>query len=391
MVHPIGVVGKPGGDSTRASGHKFRLGGILLGLLMVLRRRRETLIRTLTIVQVLAFSLMTAVGADTATGALGNDAMIFKSSSGDWWWDPSILWYEGQYNLFSMLKLHGSKLENSVLHATSADGVHWVDHGAVITSTVFPANQIFKMYVARCGDRFIMDHGALSKPDSGNDTLRFYESRNLSDWSYIGENHPDPKYYVPQGRWDHMYILPKEEGNPAAGFWGYAVANPNRKMIDEGRGFGMMESSNGREWTRLPPPKVDCGRYAPINFLEIGGCERLAGKYYLIGGFVGVLGQFSYSEFTFVADSPTGPFKLDQDAWRLCGSSGYPGNLGVQFLASFARGNGEILFSQYISTAKGTWPAKEVWLVPLKRPPANGILEEQRCGQRHRHHPECGQ
>ena len=312
-------------------------------------------------IAVIALSVTTAAGAGTPK----NDAMIFKSSSGSWWWDPSIIWHDGQYYLFSMLKPgasvvgDGMLLADSMLLATSKDGVHWQDHGASLTSNR-PDKRVYKMFVGRCGDRFIMDHGAFSQAGEQN-TLCFYESKDLHNWSNIGENHPDPKYYAPHGRWDHMYILPKDEANTAAGFWGYVVANPNPAMIKEGRGFGMMESSNGREWTQLPPPKVDCGRFPPIHSLETGGCERLAGKYYLIGGYANIMGQFNYSMFTLVSDSPTGPFKLDQDAWRLCGGSGYPGRWGVQFLAAFARGNGEILISQYISFDRG------VWLVPLKK------------------------
>jgi hypothetical protein len=332
------------------------------------------MLKSLTVVSVIGLAMMTAVGAGAEASSPKSEAMIFTPSSGDMW-DPSVIWHDGQYHLFAMMKPRGVVIQPErqtewpgyygMLYATSKDGVHWQDQGSVLTPTRAD-KRVLKMFVGRCGDRFIMDHGAYG-PFSQvgglyNDTLGFYESKDLRNWTYIGENHPDPKYYETKGRWDHMYMLPKEEGNPAAGFWGYVVAAPNEAMCNEGRGFGMMESPDGRKWTPLPPPKVDCGRFPPIHALEIGGCERLAGKYYLIGGGVAPeFGQLNYSMFALVADSPTGPFKLDQDAWRLCGGSGYPGRMGVQWLASFCRGNGEILFSQYISGEKG------VWLVPLKK------------------------
>ena len=52
----------------------------------------------------------------------------------------------------------------------------------------------------------------------GQNLMRWYESTDLRRWNYLFSSSPDPRWYgvPPQpARWDHMYILPKEErGNP---------------------------------------------------------------------------------------------------------------------------------------------------------------------------------
>ena len=85
---------------------------------------------------------------------------------------------------------------------------------------------------------------------------------------------------------------------------------------------------------------------AACSHFEYGGCERLGGKYYLIGGYANIAGFAGYSMFTLVADDPRGPFRPDVEAFRLCGSS----RQNVTWLAAWCRGNGELLVSNYAST-----------------------------------------
>ncbi len=73
----------------------------------------------------------------------------------------------------------------------------------------------------------------------------------------MGESHADTRWYVDTaagGRWDHMYMLSKEEGNPKAGYWGWVVANPKPAERTQNRAFGMMESADGFHWKRHPAP-----------------------------------------------------------------------------------------------------------------------------------------
>ena len=293
--------------------------------------------------------------------------MIYRPVNGAMW-DPSLIWFDGKYHAFMMYSRDTANGFDAghCLKAVSDDGVHWRDDTVVIEE---PERQkgwkFFKCFVVRCGDRFIMNHG-VARPE-GQDLMRFYESKDLKTWNLISSTRPDPRWYgLPPDphRWDHMYILPKEEGNPAAGYWGYpvAVAKPGEPC-----GVGMMHSPDGRTWEVLPPARVEWGDIPPAN-LEWGGCERFAGKFYLIGGGVH-MGFKAYGMFVFQADAPTGPFRPDPETVRLCGNS----HVRISWLAAWCRGNGELLISNYASMEPGNLAP---WLLPLRQPIAdeNGHL-----------------
>ena len=275
-------------------------------------------------------------------------------------WDPSILWHNGRYHAFMMYNRDGvNGLEaRHCLLAVSEDGVHWRDEAVVLEERERARDcKFFKCMVARCGERFIMNHG-VARPE-GQDMLRFYESPDLRTWTYLYSSRPDPRWYgLPPDphRWDHMYMLPKVEGNPAAGYWGYpvAIAKPG-----DPRGVGLMQSADGRQWEPLPPAKVDWGDTPPVE-LEWGGCERIGGRYYLIGGGL-YLGFGGYGMFTFVADHPRGPFRPVTGPMRLCGHS----HTNISWLAVWCRGHGERLISNYASLAPGNMAP---WLLPLRKP-----------------------
>ena len=300
-------------------------------------------------------------------------AMVYMPPRGAMW-DPSVLWHDGKYYMFSMYWPAAAGWE-SVWLATSSDGVHWRDYGEVIPHprAKSPCNQVYKCFVSRCGDRFVMDFGAFSGKlgTEIQDTLCFYQSQDLIHWKHAGESHADARWYLDTaagGRWDHMYVLPKEEGNPKAGYWGWVVANPKPAERARNRAFGMMESADGLHWNALQPPLVELGGMDPISpglAYETGGAERIGGKYYLLAGTYRYLRQMSYAMFTFTSDNPRGPFKLDPMDYRLCGASQahppLPTGTGVQQLACWVRGNGELLISNYLSWGN-------IVLLPLRKP-----------------------
>lgn len=288
--------------------------------------------------------------------------MIYRPKTGVLW-DPSIIWHDGSYYAFVMYDKDGRGFGHCFL-ASSTDGVHWKDEGTILEERDrAQGSQFYKCFVGRCGDRFIMDHGVLRQ--AGQDTLRFYQSNDLRNWTYIASTQPDLRWYVRPGRWDHMYVLPKEEANPSGGFWGYVVAVP-RNGVDLP---AMMESADGLKWDVLPPARTEWGRTPPRNHFEYGGCERIGTRYYLIGGAHEYISQ-GYSTYTLTADHPRGPFRPDAEAYRLCGSSTKAAGLGVQLLAGWARAKGELLISNSACVPSG------VWLLPLRKPvlDANGHL-----------------
>ena len=92
--------------------------------------------------------------------------MIYHPEKGAMW-DPSILWYRGKYYAFMMYNRdgdHGLEAGHCLL-AVSEDGVHWRDEAVVLEERERERGcKFFKCMVARCGDRFIMDHG-VARPE----------------------------------------------------------------------------------------------------------------------------------------------------------------------------------------------------------------------------------
>ena len=265
--------------------------------------------------------------------------MIYRTDSGRLW-DPSVIWYKDSY--WAVMMYGAEPVDNfkwtGCMLASSTDGVHWKDEGEVIRERELDRGcQFFKAFFGRLTGHFVLDHG-VATPD-GQDILRFYESYDLREWKYLFSSSPDSRWYGVKGephRWDHMYMLPKEEDNPSAGYWGHVVAVPKAGTPP---GVGMMQSADGRDWEVLPPAPIDWPDVLPArDHFEWGGCERIGDKYYLIGGTNNYISK-GYSMYTLVSDDPCGPFRPDVEAFRLCGTSTDAAGWGVSFLAGWSRGN----------------------------------------------------
>jgi hypothetical protein len=279
---------------------------------------------------------------------------LYKPSKGSFW-DPTVIYANNQYYMYTM---YGG---DSVWLATSLDGVHWKDYGVVLKSEGFKNNTVWKQYVAKVGDRYIMDYGAFTDKGTNNNLLRFYESTDLIHWKFLYESTIDTRYYRADGRWDHMFMMPKNEANLGEGYFGYMVANP----IDHG-GFGMMESADGVHYQPIKAPDMLADFKVPN--LEPGGVKKLGGKYYFIGGDGSHFGFSGFGVYTYVADSPTGPFRPDMPAYHLTGTSGIDGDGFVQILAAFVKDSPEDLVSVPFSfrSTPGT-DGRDVWFLPMRK------------------------
>ena len=268
-----------------------------------------------------------------------NNGFLYQPSRGSFW-DPSVIYADGKYYMFTMYsspELPGRATR--VWLATSEDGVHWKDYGVVLHEQGFKSDLVFKQYVARVGDRYILNHGGSSgTPGRHNDLLRFYESLDLIHWKYLYDIALDTRYYEAKGRWDHMWMMPRNETNPTDGYLGYMVAD----RLGDG-GFGMMESPDGIHYTPIKPPEILADFRIPT--MEVGGVKKFGDKYYAIGGNVCHYGFYGYGVYTFVADSPTGPFRPDMEAYRLTGTSGLDGIRYINILACFVKDSPEPLVS----------------------------------------------
>ena len=285
--------------------------------------------------------------------------MLYRPQNGRIW-DPTVIRYQGIFYAFTMYYEKGAEESYAMRLATSPDGVHWTDQGNIITDKT---NPVWKMFIFRTQDgTFSLNHGSKSRPDSENDTLHYYQSRDLLHWTYLGSNRPDPRWYEPEiARWDHMYCLPSEK----EGYIGYTVAIPKEEYHSL---IGIQRSTDGLSWHACPPPVIDWDGLEPVREMEIGGCEKIGDTYYLMGGICPPFdGNYGYSCYVFTSPQEDGPFKPDKEALRLCGFNGRRGEIFVQTLAAFCRDydNGELLVSNTL------WydlddAQNNNWLLPLR-------------------------
>ena len=279
---------------------------------------------------------------------------LYKPSKGSFW-DPTVIYANSQYYMYTM---YGG---DSVWLATSQDGVHWKDFGVVLKSEGFKNNRVWKQYISKVGDRYIMDYGAFSDQGTNNNLLRFFDSTDLIHWKFLYELPIDIQHYRADGRWDHMFMIPRDDANPGAGYVGYMVANP----IDHG-GFGMMESADGIHYHPIKAPDIQADFQIPT--LEPGGVKKIGNKYYFIGGDANHFGFSGFGVYTLVADSPMGPFHPDLPAYRLTGTSGVDGDAMVHILAAFVKDSPEDLVSDPFSfrSTPGT-DGQDVFFLPMRK------------------------
>jgi len=298
-------------------------------------------------------------GLRPQTRVSDHNGFVYQPGKG-FFWDPSVIYENGKYFMFSM---YGGE---SVWLATSQDGVHWTDYGVVLKSEGFKNNRVWKQYIAKVGDRYIMDFGAFTDQGTNNNLLRFYESDDLIHWKHLYEVPIDSDFYRADGRWDHMFMIPKDEANPDAGYLGYMVADP----VDHG-GFGMMESPDGIHYHPIKAPEILADFKIPT--LEVGGIKKFGDKYYLLGGNVNHYGFNGYGVYTYIADSPTGPFRPDIPAYRLTGTSGIDGDYYIHILAAFVKDSPDNLVSDPFTfmSSFGT-EGHGVWFLPMRKATVDG-------------------
>lgn len=197
--------------------------------------------------------------------------------------------------------------------ARSEDGVHWTFIGRDLIP-IPGAHSGFG--VARIGDR-ILYYPTCSSKDKGVH-FKIYESTDFIEWTHLGDEYdvgPDYQWYA--GRWDEMDILADEEDGKTV-YYGYISSEVREDIGAPSCGF--LKSTDGIHWEVLPPPVIEWGEI-PSHHMELNFVEKIDGRYYLNMSGRFYLDSYGYSLYTFVGDSPAGPFKPDREMFRLSGAS----------------------------------------------------------------------
>jgi hypothetical protein len=197
--------------------------------------------------------------------------------------------------------------------ARSEDGVHW----EFIARDLIPIEGAHAGYgILHVGER-VYYYPTVTDRDRGIH-FKIYASRDYLNWEHLGDEHdvvPDPRYYA--ARWEEICILREREGGRSV-YYGY-ISSEVRSDVAESS-LGLLKSADGIAWEVLPPPVVEWGEL-PAQHTEVNFCEKIAGRYYLSLNCRLHFDSYGYSSYTFVGDSPTGPFEPDLAAFRLTGTT----------------------------------------------------------------------
>jgi len=240
--------------------------------------------------------------------------MLFKSETAPKTWDGWIYYHEGIYYLYYLISEHFAC--DGLAVATSQDGVQWQDRGWVLRHSdkmvrYFAFGSVWKDIRFAETMRFLCSYSEWHmEGDKNVQTLLFAWSHDLSQWNKFEEEFAfriDERYYkriepVTQGpwedpRWDGMCVVPRAEG----GYYGYWTATPTDFL-----GFGFGVSLDGLYWEALEPPQIEWGDTPKMYFIEVGGVQKIEGKYYaMLADYASV----NCGMFNFVSDTPSGPFR----------------------------------------------------------------------------------
>jgi hypothetical protein len=227
--------------------------------------------------------------------------------------------------------------------ATSPDGVHWTDHGTMMTqfdegaqcpATGSGSGSVWKAYSSNSSDEYVINY-------SHGGVIRFMTAptprgpwtpvgstakatKTLADGFGPGRRPPRPEdgrqWY--NGRWDTANGWPAPPADSGGGgggasapkmyFWisATAIGANNTKQV------GHASSVDGVNWTARPPAVVtDWGNHSfKGGPFESGGCAYVATvkKWYCLNGFRGSWMSVDGTRGmgTFVSDNPGGPYTI---------------------------------------------------------------------------------
>ncbi|NLG48586.1 MAG: hypothetical protein GX552_00580 [Chloroflexi bacterium] len=292
--------------------------------------------------------------------------MLYRPTLVTSMWDTWLYHHEGIHYLFYLHQTFGARWDGMSV-ATSADGVHFNEIGPILHKRE-DAEWLGTGSVWRVGDRFVLN---FSESRDGVQAIFFAASRDLIHWRRLPDelrSDPDPRWYddTRTGRWDCIWGMRRPDGSMV----GYLTARPwSRTSGLACESVGKVESVDGLHWQAAEPPVIDWGEWPRMDVGEVGAIQQIAGRYYLLLGYseAGLGNRHACEEqgsrmgmYTFVSDSPDGPFRADTRAHRLLTS-----NTATKLMTYFARFYtlpDAVLVNHHSITRSDV-----VWFAPLKR------------------------
>lgn len=232
-------------------------------------------------------------------------------------WDNLTIFDRGKFYAFFgtgiRSEINGNGHPNAIDIAVSDDGVKWKWHARDLLP-IPGAHAGFG--VLRVGDQ-VFYYPTCSSTSKGVH-FKIYSSSDLVNWQHLGDERdvgPDPRYY--SDRWDEMLVLAEREDGRDV-YYGY-ISSEVREDVGA-PSMGLLRSLDGVSWEVLAPPVIEWGEM-PSHHMELNFCEKIDGRYYVSMSGRFYMDSYGYSLYTFVGDSPRGPFRPDREMFRLTGTS----------------------------------------------------------------------
>lgn len=236
-----------------------------------------------------------------------------------------MYWDGGKYFLYYLGKSKPDERWDNVSLATSENGVHWEEHGVILTKRpdaewMGTGSTWATPDFDHTGKYFIN----FSEWRGDQQTIFFGASTDLMRWTRLGDElefKPASRWYNADrgvdSRWDSIFTTPRDAG----GLWGYWTATPS---AHHGVGFG--RADDGTAWEALEPPKIE-----PVlrHSCEHGSVARVGETYYHILGIKGGM-------CTYLAERPQGPLHRAEKNAALLKSADDPLSTGALY-TYFAR------------------------------------------------------
>ena len=149
--------------------------------------------------------------------------------------------------------------------------------------------------------------------------FKIYRTKDFTAWEHLGDEFdvlPDRNIY--HERWDEMVIIDDTDENGKPIYYGYISSEPKENISEPAP--GMLSSYDGIHWNILNPPSVIWGEI-PSHHMELNFVEKINDKYYLSMSGRLYLDSYGYSLYTFIGETPFGPFYPDAEKFRLTGNS----------------------------------------------------------------------
>ena len=212
--------------------------------------------------------------------------------------------HAGTFYLYYLAK-SGPYWDN-ILMATSPDGVHWEEHGCILSKgegvTWMGTGSTWQSPNYEADGKFFMNFSEWRGP---RQTIFFAESNDLVHWMRLGDEYElkqDTRWYQLDGRWDCIYTNPR----PGGGLFGYWTAT----SLSRGH-FGFGQAADGIRWETLDSPETH-----GVGEGEVGAVEKIGEIYYMMFGTGGIM-------VTLVSDKPEGPFHAAKRNFRLLAGHTY--------------------------------------------------------------------